>query len=142
MPTSSRSPPTKKSPFVTRESSAFATLTEVCGGMNKHEWSDDSEDNTTHALKMEILPFDGRNVEKYAEHFGGYLVLTGKAKAKDQVKANLIVQGIKDPEPQERVFKLLKKPQALRPFRANSKTSFLRSRRTSQFRVRFRWCPI
>ena len=32
MPTSSRSPPTKTSPFVPRESSAFATLTEVCGG--------------------------------------------------------------------------------------------------------------
>ena len=38
MPTSSRSPPTTKSPFVTRESSAFATLTEVCGGANKYEW--------------------------------------------------------------------------------------------------------
>ena len=37
MPTSSRSPSTKKSPFVTRESSAFATLTEVCGGVNKYE---------------------------------------------------------------------------------------------------------
>ena len=37
MPTSSQSPPTKKSPFVTRESSAFATLTEVCGGVNKYE---------------------------------------------------------------------------------------------------------
>ena len=69
MPTSSRSPPTKKSPFVTRESSAFATLTEGCGGMNKHEWSDDSEEDTTHALKMESPPFDGRNVEKYAEKF-------------------------------------------------------------------------
>ena len=38
MPTLSRSPPTKKSPFVTRESSAFATLTEVCRGVNKYEW--------------------------------------------------------------------------------------------------------
>ena len=34
--------------------------------MNKHEWSDDSEGDTTHALNMEIPPFDGRNVEKYA----------------------------------------------------------------------------
>ena len=101
MPTSSRSPSTKKSPFVTRESSAFATLTEVCGGVNKYEWSDD-------ALKMEIPPFDGRNVEKCAEQFGRYLVLTGKAKAKDRVKANLIVQGIEVPELQERVSKLLK----------------------------------
>ena len=57
---------------------------------------------------MEIPPFDGRNVEKYAEKFGRYLVLTGKARAKDRVKANLIVQGIKDPELQERVSKLLK----------------------------------
>ena len=77
MPTSSHSPPTK-SPFVTRESSALATLTEVCGGVNKYEWSDDSEDDKTNALKMEIPPFDGRNVEKYAEKFGRYLVLTGK----------------------------------------------------------------
>ena len=35
-------------------------------------------------------------------------MLTGKAKANDLVKANLIVQGIKDPELQERVSKLLK----------------------------------
>ena len=108
MPTSSRSPPTEKSPFVTRESPAFATLTEVCGGVNKHEWSDDSEEDKTNALKMEFPPSDGRNVEKYAEKFGRYLVLTDKAKAKGRVKANLIVQGIKDPELQERVSKLLK----------------------------------
>ena len=69
MPTSSHSPPTK-SPFVTRESSAFATLTEVCGAVNKYECSDDSEDDKTNALKMESPPFDGRNVEKYAEKFG------------------------------------------------------------------------
>ena len=61
MPTSSHSPPTK-SLFVTRESSAFATLTEVCGGVNKYEWSDDSEDDKTNALKRENPPFDGRNV--------------------------------------------------------------------------------
>ena len=108
MPTSSRSPPTKKSPFVTRESSAFATLTEVCGGVNRYEWSDDSEEDKTNTLKMEIPPFDERNVEKYAEKFGRYLVLTGKAKAKHRVKANLIVQGISDPELQKRVSKLLK----------------------------------
>ena len=59
-------------------------------------------------LKMELPPFDGRNVENYAEKFGRYLVLTGKAKAKDRVKANLITQGIKDPELQERVSELLK----------------------------------
>ena len=35
-------------------------------------------------------------------------MLTGKAKAKDRVKANLIVQGIKHPELQKRVSKLLK----------------------------------
>ena len=35
-------------------------------------------------------------------------MLTGKAKAKDRVKGNLIVQGIKDPELQEKVSKLLK----------------------------------
>ena len=107
MPTSSRSPPTK-SPFVTRESTAFATLTELCPAVNKYEWSDESEDDKTNTLKIKIPPFDGRNVEKYAENFGRYLVLTGKTKAKDRVKANLIVQGIKDSELQERVSKLLK----------------------------------
>ena len=116
MPTSSRSPPATKSPFVTRESSAFATLTEVCGGLNKHEWTDDSGEDTTHALKMEIPPFDGRNVKKYAEQFGRYLVLTCKAEAKDRVKANLIVQGIKDPDLQERVSKLLKKATTFEDF--------------------------
>ena len=108
MPTSCRLPPTTKSPFVTRELSAFATLTEVFGGVNKYEWSDDSEGDKTNTLKMEMPPFDGRNVEKYAEQFGRYLVLTGKTKAKDREKANRIVQGIKDPELQERVSKLLK----------------------------------
>ena len=116
MPTSSRSPPTKKSFFVTRESLAFATLTEVCGGMNKHEWSDDSEGDTTHALNMETALFDGRNIEKYAEKIGTYLVLTGKAKAKDRGKGNLIVQGLKDPELQERVSKLLKKARSFEDF--------------------------
>ena len=77
--------------------------------MNKHEWSDDTGEDTTHALKMDIPPHDGRNVQKYAERCGRYLMLTGKAKAKDRVKANLIVQGIKDPELQERVSKSLKK---------------------------------
>ena len=115
MPTSSHSPPTK-SPFVTRESSAFATLTEVCGGVHKYGWSDDSEDDKTNALKIEIPPFDGRNVEKYAEKFGRYLVLTGKTKAKDRVKANLIVQGIKDSELQERVSKLLKSATSFEDF--------------------------
>ena len=51
LPTSSRSPPTKKDPFVMRESSAFATLTEVCGGVNKYEWSDDGEEDKKNALK-------------------------------------------------------------------------------------------
>ena len=65
---------------------------------------------------MEIPPFDGRNVEKYAEKFGRYLVLTGKTKAKDRVKANLIVQGIEDSELQERVSKLLKSATSLEDF--------------------------
>ena len=142
MPTSSRSPSTKKSPFVTRESSAFATLTEVCGGVNKYEWPDHSEEDKTNALKMDIPPFDVRNVEKNAEKIGRYLVLTGKAKAKDRVKANLIVQGIKDPELQERVSKLLQTATSFEDFLKASKTSILRLRRTSQFWVRFRRCPI
>ena len=43
-------------------------------------------------------------------------MLTGKAKAKDRVKANLIVQGTKDPELQERVSKLLKRPTTFEDF--------------------------
>ena len=84
--------------------------------MNEDEWSGDSGVDTTHALKMRIPPLDGRDVEKYAEKFGRYLVLTGKAKAKDRVKANLIVQGIKDPELQGRVSKLLKKATSVEDF--------------------------
>ena len=84
--------------------------------MNKHEWTDDSEDNTTHARKMEVPLLDGRNVEKYADNFGRYLVLTGKAKAKDRVKANLIVQGFKDPELQQRVSRFLKKATSFEDF--------------------------
>ena len=84
--------------------------------MNKYDWSDDSEDDKTNALKMKIPPFDGRNVEKYAEEFGRYLVLTGQTKAKDRVKANLILQGIKDRELQERVSKLLKSATSFEDF--------------------------
>ena len=116
MPTSSRSPSTKKSPFVTREWSVFATLTEVCGGVNKYEWSNDSEEDKTNALKMEITPFDGRNVEKYAETFRRYLVLTDRAKAKDRVKANLIVQSIKILNFKKTSPNCSKRPQALRTF--------------------------
>ena len=64
MPTSSRSLSTTKSPFDTRESWAFATLNELCGDLNKLEWSDDDEEDMTHALKMEISPFDWRKVER------------------------------------------------------------------------------
>ena len=116
MPTSSRSHPTTKSRFVTRQSSALATLDKVCGGMKKLEWLDDDEEDTTDALKMEIPLSDGRNVGKYAEHFGRYLVLTAKAKAKDRPKANLIGQGIRDPDLQERVSKMLKKATSFEDF--------------------------
>ena len=84
--------------------------------MNKYEWSDDSEEDKTNARKMEIRPFDGRYFQKYAEKFGRYPVLTGKTKAKDRVKANLIVQGIKDPELQERVSNLLKSATSFEDF--------------------------
>ena len=46
-------------------------------------------------------------------------MLTCKAKAKDGVKANLILQGIKDPEPQERVSKLLKTATSFEDFLKN-----------------------
>ena len=84
--------------------------------MNQHEWSDDSEEDTTHALKMGIPPLDRRNVEKYAKKIERYLVLTGKVKAKDRMRADLIEQGIKDPELQGRVSKLLKKATSVEEF--------------------------
>ena len=43
-------------------------------------------------------------------------MLTGKAKAKDRVKANLIVQRIKGPELQEIVSKLLKTATSFQDF--------------------------
>ena len=43
-------------------------------------------------------------------------MLNGKAKAKDRVKANLIVQGVKDPELQEIVSKLLKTAESFGDF--------------------------
>ena len=52
MPASSCSPPTRKSPIVTRESSAFTTFNKVCGGLNKLEPLDHNEEDTSHALKM------------------------------------------------------------------------------------------
>ena len=45
---------------------------------------------------MEVPTIDGKDVEGYTERFGGYLVLTGKTKVRDCVKANLIVHSIKD----------------------------------------------
>ena len=45
-------------------------------------------------------------------------MLTGKAKAKDRVKANLIVQCIKDPELQDRLSKLLTKATSFEDFRS------------------------
>ena len=87
--------------------------------MNKYEWSDDSEEDKTNAPKIEVPRFDGRKVEKYAEKFGRYLVLTHKAKAKDRLKANLIVQGIKHPELHETVSKLLKTATSFEDFLKN-----------------------
>ena len=70
-------------------------------------------------------------------------MLTGKTKAKDRVKANLIVQGIKDPEIQGRVSQLLKSPTSFEDFpKKLQDLSILSLRRTSQFWVRFRRCPI
>ena len=46
-------------------------------------------------------------------------MLTGKAKAKDPVQANLIVQGIKDPQLQERVSKFVKKATSFEFFLSN-----------------------
>ena len=65
---------------------------------------------------MEIPSFDGRKVEAFAERFGRYLVLTGRTKAKSRVKANLIVQGIKDKGLQDRVSKVLKSSRSLEDF--------------------------
>ena len=54
------------SPFVTGEDSTFDRLIEVCKGSPAHTWGDDSEDDDTNGIKMEIPPFDGRNVEAFA----------------------------------------------------------------------------
>ena len=43
-------------------------------------------------------------------------MLTGKTKAKHRVKANLIVQGVKDSETQQRVSKLLKSATSFEDF--------------------------
>ena len=67
---------------------------------------------------------------------------TGKAKANDRVKANLIFQGIKDPELQERVPKLLKTATSFEDLLEKLQGSILRLRRTSPFWGRFRRCPI
>ena len=94
--------------FVTRENSAFDRLIEVCEGFPAHAWADDSEDDDTNGIKLEIPSFDGRNVEAFAERFGRCLVLTGRTKAKTRVKANPIVQGIADKDLQHRVSIVLK----------------------------------
>ena len=69
------------SPFVTRENSAFDRLMEVCERSAKHTWDNDSEDDDTHGIKMEIPSFNGQNKEAFAERFGRYLVLTRRTKA-------------------------------------------------------------
>ena len=104
------------SPFVTRENSAFDRLMEVCEGSAKHNWDNDSEDDDTRGIKMEIPSFDGQNVEAFAERFGSYWVPTRRTKAKSRVKANLMVQGIKDKDLQDRVSKVLKTSKSLEDF--------------------------
>ena len=102
--------------FVTRENSAFDRLIEVCEGLPAHALADDSEDDDTNGIKMEIPSFDGRNSEAFAERFGRCLVLTGRTKAKTRVKANLIVQGIKNNDLQDRVSIVLKSSRSLEDF--------------------------
>ena len=58
----------------------------------------------------------GATLRSMRKNLEDTFVLTGKAKAKDQVKASLIVQGIKDPDLQERVSKLLKKATSFEDF--------------------------
>ena len=104
------------SPFVTRENATFDRVIEVCEGSPPHTWADDSEDDNTSEIKIEIPSLDSRIVEAFAEGFGRYLVLTGRTKAKSRVKANLIVQGIKDKDLQDRVCKVLKSSRSLEDF--------------------------
>ena len=66
--------------FVTRENSAFDRLMEICEGLPALTWADDSDDDDTNGIKMEIPSLDGRNVEAFAERFGRYLVLMGRTK--------------------------------------------------------------
>ena len=67
----------------------------------------------------------GATLRSLHKIFRKYLVLTGKAKAKDRVKANLIVQGIKDPELHGRVTKLLKTATSFGDFLKNLQDLYL-----------------
>ena len=64
--------------FVTRESSSFNRLIEVCEGAPAHTWADDHKDDDTNGIIMKIPSFDGRNVEAFAERLGRYSVLLGR----------------------------------------------------------------
>ena len=104
------------SPLLANENCAFDRLIQVCEGSPAHTWPGDSEDDDTNGLKMVIPSFDCRNVEAFAERFSPYSVLTGRRKAKSPVKANLIVQGIKDKDPEDRVSKVLKSSRSMEDF--------------------------
>ena len=107
------------SPFVTLENAAFDRSIEVREGSPAHIWANDSEDDNTSGIKMEIPSFNGLNVEAFAERFGRYLFLKGRANEKSRVKANLIVQGIKHKDLQNRVSKVLESSRSLEYFRGS-----------------------
>ena len=104
------------SPFITRENYAFYRLIEVCEGSPAQTWADNSEDDYTNRIKMEMPFFDGQNVEAFAERLSRYLVLTGRTKEKSRVEANLIEQGLRDKDLQDRVCKVLKTSKSLKGF--------------------------
>ena len=105
-----------RSPLVTRKNSAFDRLIEVCEGSPSHTWADDSEEDDTNGIKIELPSFDGRNVEAFAKRFDRHWVLTGSTKAKSPVKANLIIQGIKDKDLHDLLRRVLNTSKSLEDF--------------------------
>ena len=104
------------SPFVNRQNSAFDRLMEVCECSPTHNWADDSEDDDTNNIKMEIPSFDGRKLSAFAETFVRYFVLTAVMRTQSTVKANLIEHGIMDKDLQDRVSTPLKTSNGLGDF--------------------------
>ena len=85
--------------------------------MGLTEWSDDDDkDKTESSIKMEIPPFEGKDVARFSVMFARYLLLTGEHQCKDKVKAALLIEGIKKPDVKLRAENCLKKAKSLEDF--------------------------